>query len=270
MDQPVSMLDRILAILDQFTDEHPHLTLSEISRGAGLTTTTTHRLLTSLQERDVLRRLEDRHYALGPRLLRLASNARSQMDLREIASPIMRWLRDCTGETVGLHAVDGLDRVVLSQVESREPLRRTYTDLGTPIPLNQGAPSKAILAFLRDDLREQVIRGPLRAATENTLVESERLRDQLTAIRRQGYALSFGEREPQIASVSVPVFDHLQGVIGSLSVTGPDVRLSRARLEELAPVAVEAGERLSAALGARLGGDGGMRMPTTDDLHHRG
>jgi IclR family acetate operon transcriptional repressor len=88
MEQPVSMLDRVLAILDQFTDEDPHLTLSEISRGSGLTTTTTHRLLTSLQERELLRRLEDRRYALGPRLLRLASNARSQMDLREIAATL--------------------------------------------------------------------------------------------------------------------------------------------------------------------------------------
>ena len=253
MEQPVSMLDRVLAILDQFTDQHPVLTLSEIARGAGLTTTTTHRLLTSLQEHELLRRLEDRRYALGPRLLQLATNARSQMDLREMAAPVMRWLRDRTGETVGLHVLEGLDRVVLSQVESREPLRRTYTDLGTPIPLNQGAPSKAILAFLRDDLQEQVIRGPLRAATENTLIEADELRQELAAVRRQGYALSFGEREPRIASVSVPVYDHLKTAIGSLSVTGPDVRLSRARLEELTPVAVAAGERLSAALGAQRG-----------------
>jgi DNA-binding IclR family transcriptional regulator len=93
----------------------------------------------------------------------------------------------------------------------------------------------------------------LRAATENTVIEPEKLLEELATIRHHGYALSFGEREPQIASVSVPVFDHMQGVIGSLSVTGPDVRLTRARLEELTPVAVEAGKRLSAALGARLG-----------------
>lgn len=250
MEQPVSMLDRLLAILEQFTDENPHLTPSEISRGAGLTTTTTHRLLNSLQERGLVRRLDNRRYALGPRLRRLASNARSQMDLREIAAPIMHWLRDRTGETVGLHTVDGLDRIVLSQVESREPLRRTYTDLGNPIPLNQGAPSKAILAFLPEDLQEKVVRGPLRPATENTLVEAAKLREELARIRRFGYALSFGERVPRIASVSVPVFDHRQAVIGSLSVTGPDVRLSPTRLEEFTPVAVEAGERLSAALGA--------------------
>lgn len=254
MQQPISTLDRVLAILDQFTDEQPHLTLSEIARAAELTTTTTHRLLGSMQERGLVRRLDNRRYALGPRLLRLAHRAHAQTEVREIARPIMRWLRDQTGETVGLHALDGRDRVVLDQVESREPLRRTYTDLGSPIPLNQGAPSKAMLAYLSESLRERVLSDGLGKATERTPVDAAALRAELTAIRSQGYALSFGEREPGISSVSVPVWNHTDTVTGSLSVTGPDSRLTIERLTKLAPLAVKAGRELSAALGSRREG----------------
>lgn len=252
MERPVSVLDRVLAILDQFTEGTPYLTLSEVSRGAGLNVTTTHRLLGSLLERGMVRRVDDRKYGLGPRLLSLANNAHGHLQLQQLALPIMRSLRDSTGETVGLHVVNGVERSVIDQVESRESLRRTYTNLGTPIPLNQGAPSKAILAYMPQSVIDTVLRGDLTPATERTLVDKDELREQLTQIVRDGYSLSFAEREPGISSVSVPFFDHSNAIAGSLSVTGPQSRLPLEQLEKFAPVAIDAGRRLSHVLGANL------------------
>ena len=86
---------------------------------------------------------------LGPLVLQLAHKEVSHNMLRDTAMPKMRQLRDETKETVGLHELSGQhDRITIAQAESPLALRRIYTDLGTRIPLPQGAAGKALLAFL--------------------------------------------------------------------------------------------------------------------------
>lgn len=246
----VLVVDRAVAILNTFTRDRPEIGMSEISRMTGLTTSTTHRLLAGLQAHDLVRQVADRRYALGPHVLRLAHVANARISLTEAALPVMRWLRDESGETVGLHVLqaDHL-RIVVDQVESREALRRTYTGLGEPIPLHQGAPGKVLLAYLSRDAREAILARPLEAATASTIIDADVLRAEVQDIRRRGYAFSFEERVPGIRTVAVPVWDHTGTVIACISVTGPATRLTKARLSELAPLAVQGGRELSAQLG---------------------
>ena len=84
-------------------------------------------------------------------------------------------LRDETNETVGLHVVDGrFFRVVIDQVESRHSIRRTYTNLGSQYQSTRSA-GKAILAHLPTDVQQQILSGPLEAATDSTIVDPELL-----------------------------------------------------------------------------------------------
>ncbi|MGH2820897.1 MAG: IclR family transcriptional regulator, partial [Actinomycetota bacterium] len=154
----VKSLDRAVAILNAFSMERPELAMSEISRLTGLTTSTTHRLLGALQAHGLVRQVGARRYALGPQLRRLARAASVQSDVQDAARPIMQTMRDEGGETVGLHILDPSNqRVVIDQLESHEPLRRTYTELGQRIPLNQGAPGKVLLAHLPPEARDKVL-----------------------------------------------------------------------------------------------------------------
>lgn len=247
----VQSLDRAVAILDCFTAERQELGLSEIARITGLTTSTAHRLLHSLQSHGLVRRVPDRRYTLGPHLLRLARGAHPGVDLQVVALPVMRRLRDATGETVGLHVLSGRCRLVVDQVESRQPLRRTYTELEERIPLHQGAPGKVLLAFLPAEEREVVLAGPLEAATPATITDPGLLRTELEQITRSGRAFSFEERVVGIRTVAVPIRNHAGAVRASVSVTGPALRVTAARLEELAPPSIRAGAEISAILGWR-------------------
>lgn len=247
----VQSLDRAVAILNTFAPERPELGMSEIARRVQLTTSTTHRLLASLQAHGLVRQVADRRYALGPQLLQLAHVADVRGNLRHVARPVMERLRDETGETVGLHSMRAdFQRTVIDQAESRHPLRRTYTDLGSGIPLHQGAPGKVLLAHLPRDARERVLSQPLAAATAHTITDPDRLRAEIERIRREGHALSFEERVDGIHTVAVPLHDHTGSVIASVSVTGPASRVTRERLEALAPLARRAGDELSAQLGS--------------------
>lgn len=247
----VRSLDRAVAILNAFSRERGELGLSAVAELTGLTTSTAHRLLNSLLTHGLIQQVSgSKRYALGSHILRLAYIASGNVSVRQAALPIMQRLRDASDETIGLHLIRADNRrIVVDQVESRQPLRRTYTELGEPIALHQGAPGKVLLAFLSPEAREALLAAPLPAVTELTPTDPDKLRQELQEIRERGYALSFGERVRDIHTVAVPVSNHTGSVIACLSVTGPTVRMPRERLESLAELAMVAARDLSRQLG---------------------
>jgi IclR family acetate operon transcriptional repressor len=165
--------------------------------------------------------------------------------------PSMVALRDEVEETVGLHSLTPSDeRVVVDQVESHHPLRRTYTDLGVPIPLPYGAPGKVLCAWLPPARREAVLNQELTQLTPTTVIDPAALRAQLEETVRRGFAISFAERTPGIRSVAAPVFDHNGTVTAALSVSGPEMRMPADRLQELGAPVRRAANAASEALGA--------------------
>jgi IclR family acetate operon transcriptional repressor len=249
----VQAIDRAVSLLRCFSQAEPRLSLSELARRTSLSTSTAFRLLTSLQENGVLHQVSGRMYQLGPVFLQLASIAMSEIDLPGAARPIMTELRDETDETVGLHVLlPNLTRLVLDQVESRQPLRRTYTELGQPIALHLGAPGKVLLAYLPEADRESVLARPMGKATPATITDLRELRANLNTIVQTGYAVSLGERVAGVRTVAAPIRNQFDRVTACLSVSGPESRMSAERLTEFGRLAADAGLRVSRLLGARL------------------
>ncbi|MGH3390445.1 MAG: IclR family transcriptional regulator [Actinomadura sp.] len=247
----VQAIDRAAAILRCFGPGAPELGISEIARATGLATSTTHRLLTALQHNRLIRQTAHRRYALGPLFVQLTHIETAHTTLRGLALGPMHALRDLTDETVGLHELlPSGERTVLEQVESRQPLRRTYTELGEPIPLFYGAPGKAMLAFIPHAAREKSLAAPIEQVTAATITDPDVLSRQLDRIREAGYALSFAERTPGIRTVAAPIFGHGDRVVGCLSLSGPETRMPRQRMEELAGHVSRAAWTVSEALGA--------------------
>lgn len=241
----VQSIDRAVAILQVFSRARPIAGISEIARLTGLTRGTTHRLVTSLTTHGLLTQVPGSStYSLGPLLLSLATMAEDQLSLETQARPVMTWLRDQTNETVGLHVLDAEpSRRTIAQVESLQPLRRTYTDLGSPRPPHQGAPGMALLAFTDakglNAARDQLSEHP------DILAQ---LDQRLIHVRESGYAISLEERVPGVVAIAMPVFDHT-GLAAALSVSIPTVRAGRDELVQLVPLLSEAVDRLSTSLG---------------------
>jgi len=76
----VSAPERFACILRQFTEGQPSKRLSDLSAGAGLPISTTHRLLKGLVDNKVLVRDEDGRYQVGP-LMRAIADQLDQADL---------------------------------------------------------------------------------------------------------------------------------------------------------------------------------------------
>ena len=247
----VQSIDRAVAVLACFSPARPHLPLVEVARTTGLSRSTAHRLLAALSAHGLVQQAQDSTvYSLGPRLLDLADTARPHVTPLTQASPVMTWLRDASGETVGLHVLDedGPARRTLAQVESTQALRRTYTDLGSARPAHQGAPGKVLLAHARPAVQEAALAGPLEAA-DGTGLDAPTLRAELEQIRADGLALSLEERVPGVVALAVPVRDHTGTVTCALSISIPAVRAGREQLLALRPTALDAAAVLSARLG---------------------
>ena len=62
--------------------------------------------------------------------------------------------------------------------------------------------------------------------------------------------LSYGEREIGITGLAVPVFSAMQGLVGAMTISGPDTRLTPDHLDDIKPMLFDAAVRLSASMGA--------------------
>jgi DNA-binding IclR family transcriptional regulator len=216
----VRALERAARVVEVLAQAGRPLGVTEVARIVGLQKSTTHRLLTALARVQLARGdAQTRRYTLGFRPLRWTAAWLDRLDVRTRALPHLRRLREKCQETVSLNLRDGGGRVAVERLETSHELR-FVVDLGHPAPLHVGAGGKAILAFLPERERREILdAGAVRGRARGVL-----LRD-LAEIRRAGSAVTRGERVPGSGSVSAPVFDHEARAIGSVSILSLAVRM---------------------------------------------
>jgi len=196
-------------------------TLTELTRRLGSNKAVVHRILKSLESRDLVRLdAASRTYHLGAAATALGAMALRACDLRRAALPALWRLQHETEETATIAALVGFARIHLDQVPSPREVRMTV-ELGRPFPLHAGATGKALLAFASSRTRARVLEGTLPQVTPNTIVDPRLLEPELRRIRDAHVAVSFGERQPGAGSVSSPVLDHAGESVGAITVCGP-------------------------------------------------
>ncbi|MGH3742876.1 MAG: IclR family transcriptional regulator [Micromonosporaceae bacterium] len=243
-------LRRAVQILDALSSEPDELSARELAARINLPKSTAQRLLQSLEELDLAEQNpRTRKYRLGPRTLTFGMAYRSRLDIRAVALPHMVRLRDLTGETVGLSAPVGQERMYLEQVPSRSELRRT-AEVGRPYPLWTGAPGRVLLAALDDAEVERVL---ARAGDEALRVLRPRTReaffDAVEKVRRQQYAMGYEETIAGVNTVAAPIHDGGDTVIAALSVSGPSLRFTGEVMDGVLPDLRETAAAVSRALG---------------------
>ena len=186
----VGVLDKAMVVLGSIEDG-PR-SLGELQAATGLPRATAHRLATALEAHGLLRRDGEGRFELGPHLVTLGRAASGRFALIEAAMPVLKELRETTGESVQLFVREGDARRCVISLESPHGLRWIVPE-GSLLPLDLGSSGR-------------VLRG------ETT---------------RAGFIESVGEREPGVASVSAPIVDSSGAVVAALAVSGPIERLSR-------------------------------------------
>ena len=191
-------------------------TLSELARAADLSPSTASRLLSTLANRELVRRDEHGRYGAGTRLRQLAAATLREDPLYELAGPHLEALADETGETANLAIAADEDQIMyLRQIVSRQ-LVQSAGWAGRTVPRHGTAVGDAL-------------RG---------------------GVGGSGYVARMGAVEPDVTSIAAPVYRADGDIAGALSVLAPSYRVSRRRVETYGRAVAGHAAELSRSLGA--------------------
>lgn len=245
----IQAVERSLRLLLLLANAPRPRTLHELSAVMGCSTSTVHRLLTTLSEANLVEKESvQRRYRLGPAVFDLAEARARQTDVRDVARPHLEALADASLETVALDLLVKDRLVCLDRIDSVQDLR-LVSALGAATPLwDLGAKCKSVLAHLPALQQTRVID---QIRWERGHFTRTALRQELAKIRERGVARSFGERVPVAASIAAPMFGRDGKVIACMSIAGPNARWTASGMDELEPALRDAVRQISYDLGYR-------------------
>lgn len=242
----VQSLDRAMSLLELLSAEEG-LSLSDVGRRAGLPISTVHRLLATLERRELVIHDDTTGlWAIGVGAFRIGSAYLRKRKLPEIARPILHALLKQADETVNLTMVDGSDVVCVAQAESHAAVRAFFR-LGTRLPLHASGAAKSILAGSTPEMRAARFgKLGLERFTDKTHPDEAALEADLAEIAERGYAIDDEEHTVGMRCVAAAIFNEWHEPIGAVSISGPTSRMPPERIAELGGVAREAADRLTA------------------------
>jgi DNA-binding IclR family transcriptional regulator len=239
--EAVARAARVLALFGRTRRER---TLVELAEASGVPKATLRGILDTLVGHGLLAVDEAAlRYRLGYAWLRLGDVRRNQLNIRESALSVMRWIRDAIDETVILSLKVGDRRVHLDYVESTQSIRR-ITQIGHEAPLHLGAAGSVLLAGLSEAEIDAYMERTIEAGDAR-----EAGRRSVAAIKRDGYAVVSGVVNAQTAAVAAPVKDHSGKIVAALTVSCPRERFTRSLESRCIALVTEGARQLSQTLG---------------------
>ena len=211
-------------IIEELKHE-PRARVSDLAAELDLAKGTVHKHLQTLQKVNYVVQEGDR-YRLSLRFIGLGTSVRSGLDIYQIAYEPLEKLADATGEVASIMVPEHGYGVYVVRISDEG---RPDIDIreGESVPLTATAGGKAILSYMDSEVRDRIIeQHGLPELTDNTITDSEELRDELRRIRAQRRALDKGEYRPDQYCVAAPLTDFQGNALGAVTVSGPDDRMA--------------------------------------------
>lgn len=214
-DKPMSSVRRALTLLDCFDRNTLRLSLADLAKKTGYYKSTILRLTADLQNFGYLQRDDQGRFLLGSTPLRLGDLYRSGLSSGLIIKACLQVVAERTGESTAFYIREEDSRICLYRHHSQH-LLRTHVEIGDKVPLSVGGSAcRVICAFSSDSNAD------------------------LDDIREKGYSSSVGERTPDVASVSLPVFLGDGNFAGALVISGASGRFDEEARQEALAIARE-------------------------------
>jgi IclR family transcriptional regulator, pca regulon regulatory protein len=233
---------RGLSVLACFSERRPVMTISSVAAACGLTRATARRILHTLVQLGFVAAEGDR-FRLTPRVLSIGYSYLSSLALPELAHPRMEQLVATVRESSSMAVLDECEIVYVARVATGRIMSHSLT-VGTRLPAFATAMGRVLLACLTEPELEAALPGdPFPRFTARTIGTGARLREELAAVRAQGFALNDGELEEGLRSIAVPVRGPRGAAEAALNVAVDAGRVSVDRLKaEILPPLREAAE----------------------------
>jgi DNA-binding IclR family transcriptional regulator len=198
----------------------------ELARRAGLSRSTTSRMLGILTELGMVERTSDGGARPGAGLATLTKRLDgSPAVLRERFRPLASEMRRHYGENAAVGVDDGAGFLYLasarvpSAVQVADPVERTYR-------FHLVAPGLVAMAAWSKERLVQFLGEPLPAATAHSVTTPAAIRKRLARIRRDGYAWTDQELDLEVNGLAAPIVDSTGVTIAVATLYGPSYRFA--------------------------------------------
>ncbi len=258
---------RAMNILEYLAKSKRGASISEISRCLEFPKSSTFLVLKTLEQGGYLRRnVQSRRYYFGSSLVTLSRKVLENLDLREVARPILNRLMRRTGIIVHLAVLEGNEAVI---IDKSEPLGSgAGADwVGRRLDINCTGVGKALAAFLASEQFEKVITAKRFARhNENTIVTIGSLKRELAKVREQGYAFDNEEDELGVRCIGVPILDGQRRAVAAISLAGTIEQIPLDQVPKLAKALKQASSEMSLQLDPSVGEALPDRLALQDEL----
>ncbi|MFD9884722.1 IclR family transcriptional regulator [Streptomyces alboflavus] len=238
-----------LRVLEELAVRQP-VGVGDLARAMELPKSTVQRALGTLHTAGWIKQTgtAPTRWTLTTKALLIGRQATGELDLRDVAVPVMEELRRAVDETVHLAVAEGEQVVLVERLETTQPVR-IVLPLGQHLSGHASANGKAILAARSPEAVEHYVTQGLTRFTDTTIDDPAALRADLEAVRACGYALNQGEWREDVSAVAAAVLGPDGSPVASVSINMPSSRCDRDRLVELGEHVRTAARSISAALG---------------------
>lgn len=249
-DGGVQSVDRALLLIETLAEDDDGYRLTDLAIRTGLSPSTIHRLLTTLEKRRFVQFDRDEStWHVGAQSFAVGATFARRRNFVTQAMPFLRKLRDETRETANLAAIDDGAMVVLTRLESRE-IMRSVTKVGGRVPMVASGLGKALLStYSEEDVFAIIRREGMPRLTSKSIVRAGELCKSLHDIRKQGYSVDDEEAQIGLRCVSAVVYDDRSEPLAAISVSGKASRVPDDRLPVLGKFVQQVAGELTTALG---------------------
>jgi DNA-binding IclR family transcriptional regulator len=254
MEPNLHSIEKAIRILEFLCDRQSGATLAEIAQGTGLAKTTAHRVLGILEAQEYVARIQSNDaYRIGSKAVVFGQRSMHLYDdVVNLAIPHLEKLHEAFGFTINMGRLENQVGVYVFKIDPPVGMMKTNVFIGMQFQLHSSALGKCMLSDFAPEQLDAYwssVAGKLKRFTTNTIADPDRLRSEMAAVRRDGYAMDREENEIGISCVAAPVRDYNNRVAHAVSVSTNTLKLNQAGLDEV----VQAVTRQALAISRELG-----------------
>ena len=216
----VSLVSRIL---DELAMAPASMGVTELARALGESKARIHRNLASLRLHGFVDQEQDtERYRLGWKLFQLGERAALQFDLRKLADPLLKRLRDETGQSALASVPLNGEPLVIASADNDRGVCITVKPGNRPAS-HCSSQGRIVLAWSTELQQQRVLARKLPALTDASMTDPAQIRKQLQRIRERLYEESPGETLPGVNVLAAPIFrgkGDLISVVGVIGIIG--------------------------------------------------
>lgn len=214
-------------------------TVGEIAQGVGMLPSTTHRVLSMLENEDLVRQGSNRGgYSLGPSFHRLARSAAVKVSVREITQPTVDRVRNATQETAWFATLDTRSGTMMFRALAESPhVLRVIRPLDQEVSVfRAGAAGRVGMAYLEESDLDRLLETAEAHGVTEQFKTTANFKDHIREVRELGFEVSASSTTGGmgIASAVVDSGKRLLGVLGiGLPVSRCNPEKERAMVETI-------------------------------------